>query len=82
MSWPRSVDDEHATRGGESERIDRQRGRMGGLTRRRPPRAGLRPTVRFAIALLLTLAWVAFGVWVSERGATSLGWPPGPCLRG
>ena len=63
MSGPRSVDDDDLTaRGGESERIGGRRGRLGGLTRRRPPRAGLRPTVRFAIALVLTLAWVAFGV--------------------
>ena len=38
---------------------------FGGLTRRKAPASGLRPTVRFAIALILTLAWVGFTVWVS-----------------
>ena len=39
---------------------------LGGLTRRRRPAAGLRPTERFAIAGPLTVAWVAFSVWVSD----------------
>jgi poly-beta-1,6-N-acetyl-D-glucosamine synthase len=38
---------------------------LGGLTRRRRPAAGLRPTVLFAIAGSLTLAWVGFAVWAS-----------------
>jgi biofilm PGA synthesis N-glycosyltransferase PgaC len=38
---------------------------LGGLTRRRGPEAGLRPTVLFAIVLCLNIAWVGFGVWVS-----------------
>ncbi len=41
------------------------RGHLGALTRRKAPALGLRPTVRFAIASLLTLAWVGFSVWVS-----------------
>ena len=39
---------------------------LGGLTRRRRPAAGLRPTERFAIAGPLTVAWVVFSVWVSD----------------
>ena len=38
----------------------------GGLTRRRDPASGLRPTVRFTLAFGLTVAWVAFSVWVSQ----------------
>src|SRR4051812_31098019 len=41
------------------------RRRLGGLTRREAPSSGLRPTVRFAIALVLTLAWVGFSIWAS-----------------
>ena len=76
----RLVDHEHAVGGGESEWVDRQRGSLGGLTRRRPPRAGLRPTVRFSIALVLTLAWVAFGVWASEPWRHELQVATGPVL--
>ena len=42
-----------------------ERGRLGGLRRRRAPVAGLRPTVRFGIAAGLNAAWVGFGVWAS-----------------
>ena len=38
---------------------------LGGLTRRSGPEAGLRPTVLFALAGSLTLAWVGFAVWAS-----------------
>src|SRR4249919_1797804 len=37
----------------------------GGLTWRKAPASGLRPSVRFAVALVLTLGWVGFSVWVS-----------------
>ena len=37
----------------------------GGLTWRKAPASGLRPSIRFAIALVLTLGWVGFSVWVS-----------------
>src|SRR5689334_930336 len=38
---------------------------LGGLTRRRRPAAGMRPTVIFALAAFLTAAWVGFAVWAS-----------------
>ena len=40
----------------------------GGLVRRPAPVAGLRPTVRFALAAALTIAWVAVSVWCRSRG--------------
>ena len=57
-----------------------ERGRLGGLTRRRAPAAGLRPTVRFAIAAALTAAWVAFGVWVSSPWRDELEDAIGPVM--
>jgi biofilm PGA synthesis N-glycosyltransferase PgaC len=57
-----------------------RRDRLGGLTRRRAPAAGLRPTVRFAIAAALTLAWVAFSVWVSGPWRDQLGDAIGPVM--
>jgi biofilm PGA synthesis N-glycosyltransferase PgaC len=39
---------------------------FGGLTRRKAPVSGLRPSVRFVIAFTLTLAWVGFSIWVSR----------------
>jgi biofilm PGA synthesis N-glycosyltransferase PgaC len=41
------------------------RTRLGGLTWRRAPKVGLRPTVRFAIAAALTAGWVGFSIWAS-----------------
>ena len=41
---------------------------------------GLRPTVRFAIAFALTLAWVAFSVWVSEPWRGELETAIGPVM--
>jgi poly-beta-1,6-N-acetyl-D-glucosamine synthase len=52
----------------------------GGFTRRRSPRAGLRPTVRFAIAFALTAAWVAFSIWVSGPWRDQLDDAIGPVL--
>ena len=60
-----TTDDEIAVAGGDSESLHPRRG-LGGLTRRQAPLSGLRPTVRFAIAFALTLAWAAFSVWASE----------------
>ena len=48
-----------------TERASAPAGRLGGLTRRRGPEAGLRPTVLFALAGSLTVAWVVFAVWAS-----------------
>ena len=52
----------------------------GGLTRRRRPAAGLRPTERFAIAGPLTVAWVAFSIWVSDPWRDDLEQALGPVL--
>ena len=60
-----TTDDEIAVAGGDPESLHPRRG-LGGLTRRQAPLSGLRPTVRFAIAFALTLAWAAFSVWASE----------------
>jgi biofilm PGA synthesis N-glycosyltransferase PgaC len=38
---------------------------VGGFVKRGGAVDGLRPTVRFALALSLTVSWVAFSVWVS-----------------
>jgi poly-beta-1,6-N-acetyl-D-glucosamine synthase len=43
-----------------------QQAQLGGLTRREHPVTGMRPTVRFALAITLTVAWVWFAIWVSE----------------
>jgi hypothetical protein len=52
----------------------------GGLVRRPAPVAGLRPTVRFALAAALTLAWVAFAVVVSGPWRDELDRVLGPVL--
>jgi biofilm PGA synthesis N-glycosyltransferase PgaC len=54
--------------------------RLGGLTRRGRPAAGLRPTVLFTIAITLTVGWVAFGVWVSGPWRDELGDAIGPVM--
>jgi len=41
-------------------------GPAGGFTRRAHPASGMRPTVRFVLACLLTAGWVGFGIWASE----------------
>ncbi len=41
---------------------------------------GLRPTVRFAIALILTLGWVGFSVWVSGTWRGELEEAIGPVM--
>ena len=55
-------------------------GHLGGRTRRMAPASGLRPTVRFAIASALTLAWVGFSVWVSDPWRDELGDAVGPVM--
>ena len=52
-----------------TEQASAPAGRLGGLTRRSGPEAGLRPTVLFALAGSLTVAWVAFAVWASDSVA-------------
>ena len=67
MSSPEpSIDNEIAVADGDlGSRRSSLRPR-GGLIWRRAPASGLRPSVRFAIAFTLTLAWVGFSVWVSR----------------
>ena len=60
--------------------IARPVGQLGGRTRRKAPASGLRPTVRFAIASALTLAWVGFSVWVSDPWRDELGDALGPVM--
>ena len=57
-----------------------ERAKLGGLTRREPPAAGLRPTVLFALALPLTVAHVAFAVWVSQPWRRQLEESIGPVM--
>ena len=53
---------------------------VGGLTRREHPVSGMRPTVRFAVACLLTAAWVAFAVWASAPWRHELDLALGPVM--
>ena len=53
---------------------------VGWFAARPKPGAGLRPTVRFAIAFALTAAWVGFSVWVSEPWRNELSDAIGPVM--
>jgi poly-beta-1,6-N-acetyl-D-glucosamine synthase len=53
---------------------------IGGFTSPGSPAFGLRPSVRFAIAFVLTLAWVAFSVWVSQPWRDDLEVAIGPVM--
>jgi poly-beta-1,6-N-acetyl-D-glucosamine synthase len=57
-----------------------ERAELGGWTRRERPSVGLRPTIRFAIALALTTAWVAFSVYLSTPWRADLEEAFGPIL--
>jgi poly-beta-1,6-N-acetyl-D-glucosamine synthase len=63
-----------------SQRLAPELARLGGLTRRRRPAAGRRPTVRFVIALGLTVAYVAFSVYVSAPWRSDLREAIGPVM--
>jgi poly-beta-1,6-N-acetyl-D-glucosamine synthase len=63
-----------------SQRLAPERARLGGMTRRRRPTAGARPTVRFVVALGLTIAYVAFGVYVSGPWRSDLREAIGPVM--
>ena len=63
-----------------SQELARRRVRLGGMTRRRRPAAGGRPTIRFAIALGLTVAYVAFCVYVSSPWRSDLREAIGPVM--
>ena len=53
---------------------------LGGLVWRARPKVGIRPTVRFGLVFVLTLAWVAFGVYVSEPWRQDLESAIGPVM--
>jgi len=53
---------------------------LGGLTRRSSPAVGIRPTVRFAIALTLTAAYVALAVYLSQPWRSDLETEIGPVM--
>jgi biofilm PGA synthesis N-glycosyltransferase PgaC len=53
---------------------------LGGLTRRRRPAEGLRPTVLFALVFALTVAWVGFAVWASDAWRHELEQAIGPVM--
>jgi poly-beta-1,6-N-acetyl-D-glucosamine synthase len=63
-----------------SRQLAPERVRFGGLARRRPPPAGWRPSVRFAVVAPLTAAWVAFSVWVSAPWRSELQDAIGPVM--
>jgi biofilm PGA synthesis N-glycosyltransferase PgaC len=75
-----SIDDEIAVSDGDPVLRRPPHERLGGRTRRESPASGLRPTVRFAIAFALTLAWVAFSVRVSEPWRGELEAAIGPVM--
>jgi poly-beta-1,6-N-acetyl-D-glucosamine synthase len=55
-----------------------QPAQLGGFTARVRPAFGLRPTVRFTFAVMLTIAWVAFAVWASAPWRSDLKEAIGP----
>jgi biofilm PGA synthesis N-glycosyltransferase PgaC len=81
MSLPLPRDDEEIFfADGELGSRRPPRGQLGVLARREAPTAGLRPTVRFALASALTLAWVGFSIWVSQPWRTELEVALGPVM--
>ena len=63
-----------------SQRLAPEPARLGGMTRRRRPDKGGRPTIRFVIAALLTVAYVAFGVYASTPWRSDLREAIGPVM--
>jgi hypothetical protein len=63
-----------------SQELARPRMQLGGMTRRRRPGAGGRPAIRFAVALSLTVAYVAFGVYFSAPWRSDLREAIGPVM--
>lgn len=51
---------------------------LGGFVARERPAFGLRPTLRFSFAVLGTIGWVGFSVWVSEPWRSDLEAAIGP----
>jgi len=62
------------------EQLAPDRVRLGGLTRRERPYGGGRPTVRFAIVVVLTALWVTFCVVVSAPWRSDLRDALGPVM--
>jgi len=54
--------------------------RLGGLTRRPRPSAGVRPTVRFVVAVAFTIANLAFSIYVSTPWRSELREALGPVM--
>lgn len=54
--------------------------RIGGIISRPRPFVGLRPTVRFSLAIALTLTYVGFGVYVSQSWRADLASAIGPVM--
>jgi hypothetical protein len=75
-----TIDDEMTIADSDGDAIPLPHGRLGGRTRRKAPAVGLRPTVRFTIAFTLTLAWLAFSVWVSDPWRDELEAAIGPVM--
>ena len=63
-----------------SQELAGPRVRLGGMTRRRRPGVGGRPTIRFAIALSLTVAYVAISVYISAPWRSDLREAIGPVM--
>jgi poly-beta-1,6-N-acetyl-D-glucosamine synthase len=82
-SSPRPLDDPSTVSGDrdlEVHQAPSRRDELGRLTRRKAPSSGLRPTIRFAMASLLTFGWVAFSVWVSGPWREELEVAIGPVM--
>jgi hypothetical protein len=74
------IDEEIAVDDGDLGSPGRLRGQLDGMTRRKAPASGLRPTVRFAVASALTFAWVGFSGWVSDPWRDELEAAVGPVM--
>jgi biofilm PGA synthesis N-glycosyltransferase PgaC len=82
-SSPRPLDDPGTVSGDRDLQILQARPRGDELspwTRRQAPPSELRPTIRFAVASLLTFAWVAFSVWLSGPWRDELEAAIGPVM--
>jgi biofilm PGA synthesis N-glycosyltransferase PgaC len=60
--------------------VETQAAALGGFTARTRPALGLRPTLRFAAASTLTIAWVGFAIWASQPWRSDLESAIGPVM--
>jgi poly-beta-1,6-N-acetyl-D-glucosamine synthase len=58
--------------------VEAHPGQLGGFTARARPAFGIRPTLRFTLAVTLTVAWTCFGVWFSQPWRSDLDDAIGP----